>query len=174
MFWTTGQNRTSWRRSSASTASQRLGPRGAGGGGKNSACGTLARGSCEHPCPRSDAPSAAAIVPTVPDRGIRQSVRGSGPADVGGQASYGQTPDPTGSRPADSTRLCRRRPDPVSLLHRSLPIAAPSRSIAIRVPSERPDADPGGQPDLLIDRELPDVRAIAARSASASRGLRSR
>ena len=42
MFCMTGQNRTSSRRSSASLASQRLGPRGDGGGGKNSACGTLA------------------------------------------------------------------------------------------------------------------------------------
>src|SRR3954467_1368153 len=40
MFWITGQNRASWRRSSRTRATQRLGPRDERGGGKYSACGT--------------------------------------------------------------------------------------------------------------------------------------
>src|SRR5579883_418760 len=132
MFWTTGQNAASSRRSAVSRAHHQLGPRGVGGGGKYSACGSLAPAAVRTSM-SGGVPSLAWIpIGTRPDPGSDS------------EASYGEARHHGRSTPGD----------------RHWPRAARGGCptlIAVVRSGQRPDANPGRQAHLLAVRELLNV-----------------
>ena len=167
MFWMTGQNRVSCRRSSATQASQRLGPRARSRRGeifgmRDRGCRAnihmitypiSATGSAADPCLR----------PGLHRRGIIRS------------PPHSRKPNhPRSIDPVSLARVWSGRGRGGGLLPRSavdgdpgetgvvsaasnLRFSRTSGSIVVGLPVQRPDADPGGHADLLVGREVPEV-----------------